>query len=32
MTYPYWDTLTDDVATARTALKHAHEQPAEAGA
>ncbi|MGC5401908.1 hypothetical protein ACPXCP_39980 [Streptomyces sp. DT20] len=32
MTHPYWDTLTDDVVAARMALKHAHEQPVEAGA
>lgn len=29
-THPYWSTLGEDVVAARMALKHAHEQPAEA--
>jgi hypothetical protein len=29
-THPYWATLDEGVVEARMALKHAHEQPAEA--
>ncbi|WP_331746781.1 hypothetical protein [Streptomyces sp. NBC_00842] len=29
-THPYWATLDEGVVAARMALKHAHEQPAEA--